>query len=100
MPFPSPHLQCSICSQIKDYESATEYIQEPQSNTDFPEAVKKLKVIKSINSRQDLMQCPECKTYYHYHSHYEFLIGGTGSYDEYIIERISNERANQYLNSK
>lgn len=95
-PYKPRHLTCSICSQLRDHESATEYVQQPESNTGFPLAVSKLKVAKEIDSRLQLMQCPECGTYYLMRHIYEFLIGYGGSYDESILWRITDEMGKDY----
>lgn len=97
------HLTCSICSQLRDEESAIDYVQTPEDNTNFPEAIGKLKVVKELHAGHpgsDLMQCPECGTYYHYRSIYEYLIGYGGSYDEYILTRIDDETAKDYLEGR
>ena len=45
-----------------------------------------------------LKRCPECGTCYRlHHLHYEFLIGFGGSYDEYRLERMTNEEAAKEL---
>ena len=94
------HLTCSICTQLREEESAVEYILTPTDNTDFPETVKKLKTVKDINTRLSLMQCPECNTYYIYRATYEFLIGYGGSYDEYTLTRIDDETGKEYLEGR
>ncbi len=94
------HLTCSICSQIHDHESAVEYVQQPQSNTEFPPAVSKLKIAKEIDTRLQLIQCPECKTYYLMRHIYEYLIGFSGSYDESILWRITDDMGKDYLEGR
>ncbi|HCR72213.1 MAG TPA: hypothetical protein DIW23_12265 [Anaerolineae bacterium] len=91
---------CSICSQIRDKESATEYVHQPENNTSFPEAVGKLKIARDIDTNFELRQCPECKTYYLYRSIYEFLVGFGGSYDEYILWRITDEMGKDYVEGR
>jgi hypothetical protein len=91
------HLACSICSLLRDVETAYEHVQSPEDDVDFPEAVKHLKTVRDISNSKSLMQCPQCGTYYFYKSSYEFLIGYGGSYDEFNITRLSDEEAQQYL---
>lgn len=98
---PQPrHLTCSICSQIRDYESATEYVHQFENNSELPQAANKLKVAREIKSSFQLKQCPECDTYYLYRTHYEFLIGFGGSYDEAMLKRISDEIGKDYLEGR
>jgi hypothetical protein len=95
---PEPrHLKCSTCSPLHDRESAIEYVHEPENNTPFPEGGNKLKVVRDIRSDLQLRQCPECGTYYLYHTHYEFLIGFGGSYDETMLWRLTDEVGKEYL---
>lgn len=97
----SRHQSCSICSNLREYQSATEYALTPEENIDFPEhvlsAIGKLKKVKEVSSRTDILQCPECETYYMYSVSYEYLVGGNGSYDEYNLSRISTEAAKKFL---
>lgn len=95
------HAQCSICSNLKEYQAATEYIVSPEENIDFPEnvlaAIGKLKKVKGISSSTDIFQCPECGTYYLYRESYEYLVSGNGSYDEYVLTREKDEAIKKYL---
>ena len=95
------HQTCSICSNLKEYQAATEYIVSPEENIDFPEnvlaAIGKLKKIKEITSSTDIFQCPECSTYYFYRASYEYLVGGSGSYDEYVLTREDDETVKKFL---
>ena len=95
------YANCSICSNLKDYQVATEYIVSPEENINFPEnvlaAIGKLKKIKEISSSTDIFQCPECGTYYLYRASYEYLVGGNGSYDEYVLSREDDEIIKKYL---
>ena len=95
------HQNCSICSNLKEYQTATEYVISPEENIDFPEnvlkAIGKLKKIKELSSSTDIFQCPECETYYMYSVSYEYLVSGSGSYDEYNLSRISDEAAKKFL---
>jgi hypothetical protein len=90
------HLACRICSQLCDEESATEYVHTPDENTSFPAAALELKPAGTAG-RSSLERCPECGTYYLYSHHYEFLVIAPGSYDEYTLTRLTDERAAEYL---
>lgn len=95
------HQSCSICSNLQEHQSATEYVLSPEENIDFPEnvlnAIGKLKKVKEISSSTDIFQCPECGSYYMYSTSYEYLIGGSGSYDEYNLTRMNDETAKKFL---
>ena len=95
------HTSCSICSNLKEYQVATEYIVSPEENINFPEnvltAIGKLKKVKEISSSTDIFQCPECGTYYFYRASYEYLVSGSGSYDEYVLTREDDEIVKKYL---
>ena len=100
LPTQPRHLKCNICSQLRDRESAIEYVHQPEENTPFPEAGNKLKVVRDIHSDLDLRQCPECGTYYLYHSVYEYLSGFRSSYDESILWPITDEMGKDYLEGR
>ncbi|HNB40098.1 MAG TPA: hypothetical protein PLG52_01280 [Anaerolineales bacterium] len=86
---------------MKEYQVATEYIVSPEENINFPEnvltAIGKLKKVKEISSSTDIFQCPECGTYYFYRASYEYLVSGSGSYDEYVLTREDDEIVKKYL---
>lgn len=89
-PDPERHLRCSICSRLHDGETVTVYV---QSDPDPNDPVQKLVSVRS-RSGLGLEQCPECGTCYRFHHLcYEFLIGFGGSYDEYRLERLTDEEA-------
>ncbi len=94
------YLNCSICSRLAPSQSATYYVLNPEQNIEFPEpvlnAIRQLKKAKELSFNSDLMQCPECNTYYLYKSTYEYLVGGSGSYDEYTLSRLDDETGKKY----
>jgi hypothetical protein len=93
------HLTCSLCSLLSDEEYALEKVYPDENDTHLPEAVRQLEVVLDIRPGHPglrLMQCPECKTYYLYRSAYEFLLIGSGSYDEYFLTRLTDEVAADY----
>ncbi len=92
------HSGCAICSQLRPYEQAIQHVHPEESDTDkLPDAVGQLVTVRELNRRSDLMQCPQCGTYYLYETAYEYLIGFGGSYDEQTLSRLSDERAAYYL---
>ncbi len=93
------HLACRICSQLRDEECATEYVHESDDNTDLPAAARELMPAGSAGNAS-LERCPECGTYYLYRHHYEFLMMSPGSYDEYTLTRLTDERAAEYLDGR
>ena len=88
------HLRCSICSRLQDGETVTEYV-HPDPDLDDPAQ----RLVRVPNrSVFYLKRCPECGTCYRlHHLCYEFLIGFGGSYDEYRLERLTDEEAAQEL---
>jgi len=62
----------------------------------------RLKTIKDLNPKRnptlELVQCPECQTYYTYQTEYEYL--AFGSEDEQILSRLTTEQALKYLDEK
>jgi hypothetical protein len=93
------HLACRICSQLRDEECATDYLHAPEDNTSLPAAARELKSAGGAG-RSSLERCPECGTYYLYNHHYEFLLISPGSYDEYTLTRLTDERAAEYLEGR
>ena len=89
-PHPLRDQRCSICSRLQDGETVTEYVYpDPDLNDPAQELVQ-------VPSRSFfyLKRCPECGTYYRlHHLCYEFLLCSPGSYDEYRLERLTNEAA-------
>ncbi|MFH2040765.1 MAG: hypothetical protein ABIJ65_15140 [Chloroflexota bacterium] len=90
---------CTICSQLADCESASQKVGWEQEATYLPPASKKLQIVKDFapfSSRaKQLLQCPECDTYYLYTSDYEFLVNGTEDSD--LLTRLTNTKAKEYL---
>ena len=88
------HLRCSICSRLQDGETVTEYV-HPDPDLDDPSQ----QLVRVPNRGLSyLKRCPECGTYYRlHHLCYEFLIGFGGSYDEYCLERLTDEAAAKEL---
>jgi hypothetical protein len=93
------HQHCSICSQLKDYEYALQTHGRPDEDTFIPEIAERLKNIIELKPGSDrytlLRQCPECATYYTHRVDYEYL--ATGSEDEQVLKRLSDEEAAEYL---
>jgi hypothetical protein len=93
------HQHCSICSQLKDYEYAIQTVGRPDEDTFLPEIARNLKNILELKPGYDrymlLRQCPECATYYTHKVDYEYL--ATGSEDEQILKRLSDDEASGLL---
>ena len=88
------HLRCSICSRLQDGETVTEYV-HPDPDLDDPAQLLERVPSRSVSY---LKRCPECGTCYRlHHLCYEFLIGFGGSYDEYRLERLTDEEAAKEL---
>lgn len=94
----APHAACSICSQLADEESAFQKYGR-EDNTYLPLAVESLVLVqdfKPYGSRKlQLLQCPECRTFYLYRTDYEYLVNG--SEDEEYLTRLTEEQAAEYL---
>jgi hypothetical protein len=103
------HQNCTICSQLKDYERG---FQKSGEGTFLPPAAEKLIVLKDLtpgyfelggnppmrvpSSRLlQLKGCPECRTCYLYRTDYEFLYGGTE--DEQFLERLTDKQVQACL---
>ncbi|MCB9421834.1 MAG: hypothetical protein H6667_18685 [Ardenticatenaceae bacterium] len=90
---------CAICSSLKDKEAAFQKYGWEENDTFLPAAYFQLQEVidlKPYSSRKlKLLQCPACRTYYLYHSDYEYLVNG--SEDEEYLERLTSEEATQYL---
>lgn len=59
----------------------------------FPEAVKKLILIRGDRSyeKPEIRRCPECGTYYHINNVYEWTT--TGNYDDDYLKRLTPKEA-------
>ena len=94
-----PHQNCSLCSQLKDREYASQKHGWEQHDTYLPEAASQLVTVRDLkpdSARQSLLlRCPECGTYYLYQSDYEYLAGG--SEDDQTLTRLRTEEAEGYL---
>jgi len=95
----TPSRQCSICSQLADYESAYQKYGHAEDNTYLPAAANSLQVVRDFKQHSSrklqLQQCPQCATYYLYRTDYEFLVNG--SEDEEELTRLADEAAAVYL---
>jgi hypothetical protein len=96
---PAGHQQCSICSQLKDYEFGRQTGDRPEQDTFLPDAARHLKNISELKPGSVrymwLRQCPECATYYTHRTDYEYL--ASGSEDEQFLTRLTDEEAAEYL---
>jgi hypothetical protein len=97
------HLECSICSRLRDQERALRTVQGSEEDTSLPEAADMLEVVRDIRPGHpglQLKRCPQCGTFYLLRSTYEFLIGFGGSYDEYFLTRLTREVGTDYLEGR
>ena len=93
------HERCSICSQLKQQESATQKYGWGENDTHLPGASNKLELVRDFKPNDaralQLLQCPLCGTYYLYKTDYEYL--ANGSEDEQELICLTTEQANEYL---
>jgi hypothetical protein len=93
------HKNCSICSQLKDYEYAIQTHGREEQDTFLPKIGEQLKHIREVKPTRGrymaLVRCPECGTYYTSGNDYEYL--ATGSEDEQFRYRITDEEAEKLL---
>lgn len=94
-----PHKTCTTCSSLSGEEFALQKYGWEQNNIYPPPAASRLSVVRDFRPGDSrllqLLQCPECATYYLYRTDYTFLVGG--SEDEEYLTRLTNEAANEYL---
>jgi hypothetical protein len=93
------HTNCATCGSLLDEEYAFQKNGWPADDSHLPAAAGKLELVKDLNPGggrdKHLMRCPECGTYYHYRTDYEFLVGGTE--DEQFLTRLTDAQAEAYL---
>lgn len=93
------HERCSICSQLKGRELGRQTHGRPEEDTTLPDAARHLKNVRELDPGSVrytwLRRCPECATYYLHRNDYEYL--ATGSEDEQILTRLTDEKAAEYL---
>ena len=91
--------RCSICSNLKEEEYASQKFGWEENNTYLPAAVNDLKLVQDFqpygSRKLQLLQCPRCGTYYLYRTDYEYLVNG--SEDEEFLTRLSADQAAEYL---
>ncbi len=96
---PQTPIQCSICAQLADKESASQKYGWEEYNTYLPAAAGQLVLVRDLkpaSSRKlQLQQCPECGVFYLYRTDYEYLVNG--SEDEEYLTRLSAAEAREYL---
>jgi len=93
------HARCSICSQLSEHGLGRQTHGRPEEDSFLPDAARHLKNVRELDPgsvRYTLLrQCPECATYYLHRNDYEYL--ATGSEDEQILTRLTDEKAVEYL---
>jgi len=89
------YYNCSICSQLDDYQRGDQKNGKEAEDSFLPPAADKLRTVITDGSRRSLRQCPECGTSYTYETEYEFLIGG--SEDTQKLKRLTTEEAALYI---
>lgn len=92
--------KCRVCGELGDYERGMQTHGREAEDTFLPAAAGRLKCIREVrpghNRSPVLEQCPECGAYFLYQIVYDYL--ATGSEDEQILTRLSDEKANEILN--
>lgn len=90
---------CSICSQLKDRETAFQKYGSSYPDTYLPAAAEQLEILidfRPLSERKiQLRRCPECGRYYLYQTDYEYLTNGTE--DEQELIRLSDAEAEEYI---
>jgi hypothetical protein len=90
---------CSICSQLKDRETAFQKYGSSYPDTYLPAAAEQLEIVidfRPLSERKiQLRRCPECGRYYLYQTDYEYLTNGTE--DEQELIRLSDAEAEEYI---
>jgi hypothetical protein len=90
---------CLICSQLKDIEVGFQKYGREDEDTFLPEAMSGLKFVRDIKPgltrTPELLQCPECGTFYVYKVEYEYL--AAGSEDEQRLTRVKSEHEAENL---
>lgn len=93
------HRHCSLRSRWKDYEVGRQTHGRQEEDTFLPGAARHLTNVRELEPGSVrhtwLRQCPECATYYLHRTGYEYL--ATGSEDEQILTRLTDEKAAEYL---
>ena len=91
---------CSICSPLQPEEYAFQKLNSPDDNSYLPPAVHKLVLVKDLDPyggrKHQILQCPECQTYYYYRTDYEYLVNGATE-DEEFLTRLTDAEAADYL---
>lgn len=100
-PAVKPAGKCTTCSELGQYHRGLQTGGREEEDTFLPDAASALKNIKDVqpgrNRTPVLRQCPECGAYFLFEVTYEYL--ATGSEDEQVLTRLSDEKAREILNS-
>lgn len=92
--------KCTICGDFKDKEYATQKYGSAYPDTYLPENYKHLVIIKDLRPNSErlkqILQCPQCGTYYLYETDYEYF--AFGSEDEQTLSRLTESEAMALLN--
>ncbi len=91
---------CPICSQLGDESYGYQKYGWEEHDIDLPDACKHLVLVKDLRTSHSerelqLLQCPQCGTYYLYRTDYEYLVNGTE--DEQFVTRLTAQQAAEYL---
>lgn len=93
--------RCSICSQLGDSNRGLQTAGREEEDTFLPDAAARLKVVAEVKPGTtrsiEVERCPECQTCYLFETRYEYL--ATGSEEEQILTRLTDEQAARYLAS-
>lgn len=90
---------CRLCGGLSDKEYAFQKYGADEGDTHLPTAVGQLALIRDFrplsNRKRQILQCPECGTYYLYETDYEYLVNGAE--DEEFLTKLSREEAMREL---
>lgn len=92
-------MNCKICAKISDHEYAYQKFGWEENITYLPAVVNQLIIVKdfqpSSSRKKQIQQCPECGTFYLFHSDYEYPVNG--SEDEESLIRLDSDQAEVLL---
>ncbi|HET7232868.1 MAG TPA: hypothetical protein VFJ16_22855 [Longimicrobium sp.] len=95
----APHEGCSTCGMLGEREHGFQKIGREEEATHLPPSVSQLRVVRDLapgsGGTLQLLQCPDCSTYYLLREAHEFLYGG--SEEEQELTRLSGAAAAEYL---
>lgn len=86
---------CPICSELSDFHRGFQKHGREEEDTLLPPVCARLVGVRDLTRRRSIVKCPECGTHYLHEIEYEYL--ATGSEDEQLLTRLSDDEAAAYL---